>query len=398
MKVTTSKSVPTVYCVVFFLQFLMLSSVFSLCVPAQITRGSLSGGITDPTGALLPNANVQLKNPANGEEINTITNAEGEFVFPSLAIGNYTLTVEATGFKRVVIQSVVIEVATPARVSVTLAIGEISEVITVSNAQELVNTTAATLNNIVERRQIVDLPLSSRNPIELVRLQAGVTGSGTSASNAAGLRGATTNITRDGINVMDNFVKTSNFGALTAPTVEATGEFSVSVGTVSSDAGRGVAQVRIVTPSGTNQFHGGVFWYHRNTVLNANTFINNSTNTARPFSLQNRVGFIANGPLYLPKALFGPASYDGRNRSFWFLSYEAFRQPFTTIRTRTVLTPEARTGNFRYVGANGQRQSVNIYGIGNNKTANPVIKPLIDLTPLPNNSLIGDGLNIAGFC
>ncbi len=383
----------SIYRVVPLFLFLLLTMTSA----AQITRGSLSGNVSDPTGALLPNANVQLKNPANGEEVKTVTNAEGEFVFPSLAIGNYALTVEATGFKRVVIQSVVIEVATPARLSVALAVGEINEVITVSNVQELVNTSSPTLTNIVERRQIVDLPLSSRNPIELVRLQAGVTGSGTAATNAAGLRGATSNITRDGINVMDNFVKTSNFGALTAPTVEATGEFSVSVGTVSSDAGRGVAQVRIVTPSGTNQFHGGVFWYHRNSVLNANSFINNSTNTARPFSLQNRVGFIANGPVHLPKSIFGPLSYDGRNRSFWFLSYEAFRQPFTTIRTRTVLTPEARTGNFRYVGANGQMQSVNLYNIGNNKTANPVVKPLIDLTPSPNNSLIGDGLNIAGY-
>ncbi|MBL8207273.1 MAG: carboxypeptidase regulatory-like domain-containing protein [Blastocatellia bacterium] len=381
-------------------RFLLFFSLFLLLTAsslAQITRGSLSGSVTDPTGAVLSNADVTLKNPANGEELKTISNAEGEFVFPSLAIGNYALTVEAGGFKRFVIQSVVIEVAATARLAVALSVGEINEAITVSNVQELVNTSSPTLNNVVERRQIVDLPLSSRNPIELVRLQAGVTGTGTGATNAAGLRGATSNVTRDGINVMDNFVKTANFGALTAPTVEATGEFSVSVGTVSSDAGRGVAQVRIVTPSGTNQFHGGLFWYHRNSVLNANSFINNSTNTARPFSLQNRVGFMANGPVHLPKSIFGPLSYDGRNRSFWFLSYEAFRQPFTVIRTRTVLTPEARAGNFRYVGANGQMQNVNIFNIGNVKVANPVMKPIIDLTPLPNNSLVGDGLNTAGF-
>ncbi len=397
MKISASKSVRIHPHIISGLKLLLFSCLFSLCASAQITRGSLSGNVTDPTGALLPNADVTLKNPANGEAVKTVSNAEGEFVFPSLAIGNYALTVEAKGFKRIVIQSVIIEVATPARVSVVLSLGEISEVITVSNVQELVNTTAPTLNNIVERRQIVDLPLGSRNPIELVRLQAGVSGAGATATNAAGLRGATTNITRDGINVMDNFVKTSNFNDLTSPTVEATGEFSVSVGTVSSDAGRGVGQVRIVTPSGTNRFHGGVFWYHRNTVLNANTFINNSTNTTRPFSLQNRVGFIANGPLYLPKPVFGPASYDGRNRSFWFLSYEAFRQPLTVIRTRTVLTPEARAGNFRYVGANGQMQSLSLYNIGNNKTENPIIKPLIGLTPLPNNSLVGDGLNLAGY-
>ncbi len=379
------------------LRLLILAVLLTTGSLAQSTRGSLSGSVTDPTGALLALAHVGLKNPTNGETVKTLTDEAGEFVFPSLAIGNYELTVEAKGFKRFLIQSVIIEVATPARLTVSLSVGEISESITVTNVQELVNTTAPTLNNVVERRQIVDLPLSSRNPIELVRLQAGVTGTGTSASNAAGLRGATTNITRDGINVMDNFVKTPNFNTLTSPTVEATGEFSVSVGTVSSDAGRGVGQVRIVTPSGTNQFHGGVFWYHRNSVLNANSFINNATNTPRPFSLQNRVGLIANGPLYLPKPIFGPASYDGHNRSFWFFSMEAFRQPFTAIRTRTVLTPEARTGSFRYVGANGQMQTLSVLNLGINKSYNPVVKPIIDLTPLPNNALIGDGLNMAGY-
>lgn len=376
---------------------LLVCGGISLSISAQITRGSLSGNVTDQTGAVLTNAEVQIKNPANSETIKTLTDETGEFVFPSVAIGNYELTVEAKGFKRFMIQSVVIEVSTPARLSLSMSVGEISEAITISNAQELVNTTSPTLTNVVERRQIMDLPLGSRNPIELVRLQAGVTGSGTGVTTAAGLRGATTNITRDGINVMDNFVKTSNFFALTAPTVEATGEFSVSVGTVSSDAGRGVGQVRIVTPSGTNQFHGGLFWFHRNRELNANSFINNANNTPRPFTLQNRVGFMANGPVHLPKAIFGPASYDGRNRSFWFLSFEAFRQPFTTVRTRTVLTSEARTGIFRYVGANGQMQTVNILNVGINKAYNPTVKAIIDQTPLPNNSLIGDGLNTSGF-
>ena len=229
--------------------------LLSLAASAQITRGSLSGNVTDPTGALLANANVELKNPANGEEVKTTTNAEGEFVFPSLAIGNYALTVEATGFKRFVIQSVVIEVATPARLTVALAVGEISEAITISNAQELVNTTSPTLTNIVERRQVQDLPLASRNPIELAKLQAGVSiPSGTFLSTAiiSGLRGSTSNLTHDGINVMDNFVKTGTFTNVTSPSVEATAEFAISTGTTPSDTGRGVGQVKIVTPSGTN--------------------------------------------------------------------------------------------------------------------------------------------------
>ena len=331
--------------------------LLSFAASAQITRGSLSGNVTDPTGALLANANVELKNPANGEEVKTTTNAEGEFVFPSLAIGNYALTVEATGFKRFVIQSVVIEVATPARLTVALAVGEISEAITISNAQELVNTTSPTLTNIVERRQVQDLPLASRNPIELAKLQAGVSiPSGTFLSTAiiSGLRGSTSNLTHDGINVMDNFLKTGTFTNVTSPSVEATAEFAISTGTTPSDTGRGVGQVKIVTPSGTNQFHGGLFEFHRNAALNANNFMSNATNTPRPFQIQNRFGFTVSGPVWLPKKVFGPASVDGRNRSFWFLSYEGYREPFSAIRTRTVLTPEARQGLFRYQGADGR--------------------------------------------
>ncbi len=360
---------------------------------AQITRGSLSGNVTDPTGALLANAKVELKNPSNGESIKTTTDEAGEFTFPSLAIGNYALTVEASGFKRFVIQSVMIEVATPARLAVALAVGEISEAITVTNVQELVNTSSPTLSNIVERRQVQDLPLSSRNPLELTKLQAGIGSSGL----VSGLRPSTTNITQDGVNVMDNYLKTSAFTAVTAPSIESTAEFSVATSTISSDTGRGVGQVKMVTPSGTNQFHGSLFEFHRNSALNANNFTNNANSNARPFLIQNRFGLSASGPVWLPKKIFGPASFDGRNKSFWFLAYEGFRQPSTLIATRSVLTPEARQGLFRYVGADGQLKTVNLYTIGNFKTANPVTKALLDETPLPNVTTTGDGLNIAGF-
>ena len=238
-----------------------------------------------------------------------------------------------------------------------------------------------------------DLPLSSRNPLELTKLQAGIGSTGV----VAGLRPNTTNVTQDGMNVMDNYLKTSTFTAVTAPTIESTAEFSVSTSTISSDAGRGVGQVKIVTPAGTNQFHGSLFEFHRNGALNANNFLNNANNAARPFQIQNRFGLSASGPVWLPKKVFGPAGVDLRNKSFWFLAYEGFRQPITAIRTRTVLTPEARQGLFRYVGADGQLKTVNLLGLGNFRAANPVTKALLGQTPLPNVTTTGDGLNISGF-
>lgn len=367
---------------------------------AQFTRGSLSGNVRDQHEAVIPNASVTVTNPANKETLNTATNGQGEFIFPTLLIGRYEVSITAPGFKRGAFQDVLIEVATPTRIIIKLEVGSINEVETVAGGQADINTTSSELTRVVERRQVQDLPLQSRSPLDLALLQAGVSSRfGTYLYNAtvSGLRGSTTNVTQDGINVMDNLVKNNSFVAVTNPSVEATAEFSISVGTISSAAGRGVGQVKIVTPSGTNQFHGGIFEFHRNAALNANTFISNSFGTPRLFQIQNRFGATASGPLWLPEKIFGPASYDGRNRSFWFFSYEGFREPFSVNQTRTVLTPEARQGVYRYFSSDGELRAVNLYQIGNVKTANVLTQALLAQTPLPNSGLSGDGLNTAGY-
>ncbi|MFN7946567.1 MAG: TonB-dependent receptor [Blastocatellia bacterium] len=382
------------------LLLLMLLSALLLPASGQATRGSLTGVINDNTGAVVPDATVTIRNNATGEELRATTDSQGTFNFPSLSPGRYALKIEAKGFKRAEVQDVVIEVSTPARVNVGLEVGELSEAVVISSqTQELVNTSTPTLTNVVNPRQLQDLPLPSRNPIDFARLQAGVavTGTNTRTASVGGLRGSATNITQDGVNAMDNFVKTDSFFALQAPSLNSTSEFSVTVGTVGADAGRGVAQVRIVTPSGTNSLHGAAFWEHHNDFLNANTFFNNATNTPRQIIRQNFFGFNLSGPVWFPKKFFGPAAFDGRNRSFWFFSYEGFREPFSVTRTRTVLTEDARKGIFKYVGSNGQQQSVNLLTIGNAKALNPVTTALLNRMPLPNNTLVGDGLNTAGF-
>jgi carboxypeptidase family protein len=390
---------------------LILGLLVSLSAFGQVaTRGSLAGSVIDPTGAVVVGAAVTANNPATGERIRATTDAQGAFTFPSLAVGRYTVTVEAAGFKRASVTNVVIEVSTPSKVAITLEVGSTAEEITVAGgAQEVVNTSSPTLTNVVERKQIVDLPLLERNPMDLVRLQAGIVtpngnefGTGGIGAVAVGLRSNSTNITQDGVNAMNNTDRRRSFEAVSAPSVEATGEFSVSVGTVGSDSGRGVAQIRIVTPSGKNEFHGSLFNFHRNGALNANSFFNNSSNTPRNFQIQNRFGFTASGPVYLPKPIFGPVGYDGRNRSFWFLSYQGFREPRTSTDTRTVLTQQARQGIFRYIGADGQLKTVNLLAVSTSPLAgahilNPVTKAQIDLTPLPNSTLAGDGLNTGGF-
>jgi hypothetical protein len=359
----------------------------------QVTRTSLSGLINDQTGAAVSGAKVTAKHIATNEEFRTTTDAQGAFIFPSMPLGKFSVTIEAAGFKRVEAQNVTLEVGVPAKLNLAMEVGQVSEAVVVSGeAQEVINTTNPTLTNVINTRQVKDLPLLNRDPLGLARLQAGISVAGDDTRNASvgGLRGTATNVTQDGINAMDNFVKTSSFFAISAPSLDSTSEFSVTVGTVGSDAGRGVAQVRMVTKSGSNAFHGRLFYQHRNDALNANNFFNNATNLAKPVQRQHFFGFNVGGPVLAPK-------YNGRDKSFFFFSYEGFRENFQTSRNRRVLTPEARQGIFRYTGSDGQVQSVNLLNIGSFNSLNSVTGAQLNAMPAPNNTLVGDGLNTAGF-
>jgi hypothetical protein len=340
-----------------------------------------------------------LKSTATGAEFRATTNDQGIFVFSAVEPGRYSVTVEATGFKRTVAQNIVVEVSQIAQVSIVVELGSVTETVNVMAVQDVINTVSPVLSNVINTRQVQDLPLPSRNPLDLARLQAGIAVVGTDTRNASvgGLRGAATNVTQDGINAMDNFVKTSSFFAISAPSLNSTSEFSIAVGTVGSDSGRGVAQVRLVTASGTNDFHGSLFYQHRNDALNANDFFNNASGVERERERQHFFGFALGGPVVLPRfGEGGDAFWSGRDRSFWFFSYEGFREPFSVTRNRTVLTEQARKGIFRYVGSNGQIQSVNLLQIGNANQLNPLTMAQINAMPLPNNELVGDGLNTAG--
>ncbi len=374
---------------------LAITAIAVLGIPlfGQSVRGSMSGRIDDPSGGVIPGASVAIKNTATGEEYTTVSDSQGNYVFTSIGLGGYNLSVEVPGFKRAEVQGIVVEVGRPSIINVRLIIGTVEEqVIVTGEQQSVINTVSATLTNVVSTRQVADLPLPSRNPMDLARLQAGIAVTGTDTRNASvgGMRGAGTYVTQDGINAMDNFVKTSSFFAISAPSVGATSEFSVTVGTVDPTGGRGLAQVRMVTKSGTNDLRGGLFWMHRNDWLNANTFFNNMSGTPRTIQRQNYFGFNVGGPAFLPKI------YDGRNRSFWFFSYEGFREPFSVTRNRTVLSEDARKGLFKYTGSDGAEKSVNLLAIGNASALNTITTKMLNAMPPPNNSLVGDGMNTLG--
>ena len=382
--------------------------LFQTAIHAQITTGSLSGTVTDPNGAIVAGANVTIKNVATGEGRSATASDKGLFAFVSLQPGVYSVTVESKGFKRAVASDIAVEVSKEAEVTIKLEIGGANESVTVTAAQEIINTSSPSLTNVINTKQVVDLPLAGRNPLDLAALQAGiaVTGSNTRNASVSGLRGSATNVTQDGINAMDNFVKTASFFAISAPTLGSTEEFSITTGTTGSESGRGVTQVSVVTKGGTNQFHGSLFYQTLNSAFNANNFFNNllgpkADGTAvslRPDQHQHFYGGTIGGPVYFLK--FGEGGkhiWDGHNKAFFFFTYEGFREKFQATRNRTVLTAQARTGLFRYTGTNGALQTVNLLAIGSVNTLNPITSAILNAQPASNNTLVGDGFNTAGY-
>jgi hypothetical protein len=185
---------------------------------------------------------------ATKRDISATTNAEGFFLFNEVRAGYYVLTIEATGFKRVQVNSVKVDVSSPATVNVVLEAGQIAEVVTTtaSDAQVIVNTENAELGTTVLEKQINDLPLNGRNPVQLARLQAGVVTVGnTRSATINGLRGSFNNITWDGINIQENYLRgdaSSGLFAQAAPSVAGVGEFSIT--TQNSSAADGTESLR----------------------------------------------------------------------------------------------------------------------------------------------------------
>jgi hypothetical protein len=369
----------------------ILGLLLATAVHAQILNGTISGTVKDPSEAVVPNAGVTVTDLATNQQYRTTTDETGAFTLANLPNGFYKVVAEHPGFAKTEIASVQVFVSQISRVAIKLEVAKTGTEVVVEANATFVQTESAELKNTIDRTQIMELPLNSRNPMDLVKSFAGIiTAGGGGDAFAHGLRGNATNLTQDGINVADNFVKTSSFFAISAPTVDTVGEFNVSVGGIGADAGFGAAQVSIVTQRGTNVFHGSAFWFQRTNELNANTWFNNQAGIARPFQLQQRLGANGGGPVYIPKI------YNGKARTWVFGTYEAYREPLSRGRTRTVMTDTARTGLFSWSSGTGGLQSINLLNLGTIGTTG--IKPAInqDAMGLYNNYVPSTGLTDAG--
>lgn len=330
-----------------YLSSVLLIVVCAFTALAQTTAGRLSGTVSGPDG-VLPGATVTIISDQTGKEYSVTTNESGQFRFLQLEAGTYSVRITAEGFKTFIATDLKIDVAREYTLDKTLELGELQETVTVTAGADIVTSTTSQVTNTVSPQQILSLPLVTRNPLNLTTLQPGVASNPSQNTSINGMRTTMTNITRDGISINDPFIRANATDfAPGRPSVDDTGEFTLATSNQESDLGSGGAQIILVTPRGTQEFHGALFAYNRNSAFAANNFFNNRTGVERPFRNRNQYGGKIGGPLPLPHFGEGGPIFD-KDKGFFFFAYEGIKDPLSARATRTILTPSARAGTFQF--------------------------------------------------
>jgi hypothetical protein len=357
-----------------------------IVIQAQITTGSISGTVTDQTGAVVPGANVTVKGEA-GQQYTAVTKGDGVYTIPGVPAGTptYTVTITAPSFKTAVIQNVKVDVATPATVNAQLEPGNINETVVVASGAEVLQTETATVGSTITGRQILETPIQSRDALDLVTTLPGTTTTGVvRTSSINGLPKSALTIQIDGVDVQDNFLKSSDgFFTFIRPRIDAIDEVTVSTATPGAESsGDGAVGIRFATRRGTDDYHGSAFWQHRDEGLNTANFQNNYLNQPKSKLRLNQFGGSFGGPIPMPHfGEGGPVVSSGRGKAYFFVNYERFHlNESSPVRTRQVLSAEAQNGIFRY-GPNGTR-TVNVFNLaaarGLVNTIDPTVESMLN--------------------
>ena len=333
--------------------FVLLASMLTL---GQGTGGNLVGTVADATGAVA-GATVVITDNQTGRERTVTSDSSGTFTVP-LEFGTYTVKITAAGFKTFTANDIKIDTGRDYSLNAILEIGAVSEEVTVTaSGGETINSTNAELSSTISQEQIRELPLNGRNPLSLLNLQAGVN---PLTSSINGQRSSSTAVTRDGLNVQDNFIRTGAFVS-DQPNVDDTGEFTFTSQNAGAEQGGGSSLVQLVTPRGGKDFHGSLFAFNRNSEFTANRWENNRDGVGKPFLNRNQYGGSLSGPVPFPHFGEGGPIFD-RNKAFFFFNYEAFRlAQQATISGLTTLLAPARNGAFTFSNtATGTSQTINV--------------------------------------
>jgi hypothetical protein len=334
---STSRSLSIVGAVL--VSFLLLLSPLA---QAQSYAGSIRGTVTDPSGSAIAGANVSLRDVSTNEASQTTTTDIGAFSFPVVNVGTYEVTVKASSFKEYVAKSVEVHVSTTTEVNAKLELGSATETVTVEASDVQVQTTTAEVGAVIEGTQVRELPLNGRNFMALTQLQPGVSANNQFDSKDKGLQGgsdfsvngnpSTNNLFLiDGVNNND---VGSNRTILIYPSVDAVAEFKMLTNSYGPEYGQASgAIISITTRTGTNDFHGGVFYEGRNDALNAAGFIADSQNLPKPSLRRNDWGYFVGGPVI-------------KNKLFFWWNEEWNRDLRGQIVTQCVPTAAERGGDF----------------------------------------------------
>jgi hypothetical protein len=387
----------------------------SLVFAQQGNNGSISGNATDTSGGVMEGVKVTALNVKTGVSSATISNKSGSYSFPSLQPGGYRVTGEFPGFRKAVVNGIDLPVTARIDVDLRFDVGGVSDVVEVSAQSAAIESITSSVGNVVETKKIDELPLVSRDVTQFQALQAGVVG-----DNVNGLHIMSRQVTFDGTNVQETRYTGASGSLTSANTTDKVAEFRVVTAPADAEFAGGTSQIQLIGRSGTNQFHGSAWDYNRVSALAGNTWFNNQRGTnadgsevaPRNLLVRNDFGARLGGPIR-------------RNKTFFFLLYDAGRQTTRSTNNYTVYTDAAKQGIFRYfpgvrnanataavptvdnqgnpvtpAGSTGALQSVSVFGKDPNRlTADPTgnMVKYLSLFPSPNNYLLGDGLNTAGY-
>ena len=404
---------------------LLLLCVAGVFAQATSSTSAVTGVVTDPAGAVISGANVTLSDTKTSLERTMTTDENGVYRFAQMPPGQgYKLTFTGPGFQTLELTNVALGVGTVETHNAQLTAGAVAETITVvDQGGATLNTTDASIGNVIEERRLKDLPIQIRSsPASLMGLQPGVVGNnvGTGATNrvgsVTGSRADQGNITVDGIDANDQatgqaFATTGN-----AP-IDAIQEFrTVSTNPGAAEGRSSGGQIQLITKSGTNEFHGSLREFNRTALTAANSFFNNRNGVERPQLTRNQFGGSIGGPVYLPR--FGEGGdriWSGKDKLFFFFDYEGRRDAQGVSYLRTVPLAHIRAGGLAYLNNTAgcptnarlttrpecitiltpaQAAALDPQGVGANQA---LLGFLNERYPLPNDLTAGDGINTGGF-
>src|SRR5215469_11439940 len=342
----------------------LMWAIVSVVVQGQNIHGKIAGTVSDSSGASIPGVNVTLTNLNNNQKQQITTDSGGSYSFVNIPPGRYKIQAEKTGFKNFVREPIIVEIESGLRVDIAMPVGAQTETIEVTGEAPLLQPETNSLGQTIDQRTVTDLPLNGRNPIALAAIVPGVVPQGQpSAGNSAtgnpvganpfalgdfqvggGMAGQS-QILIDGVPTNGAYLNV----VTVVPTQDAIQEFKVQTNNLGPEYGRFAGGViNLNTKGGTNSYHGSLYEFIRNKVLNANDFFANKGGTSRPPFTQNQFGGNAGGPII-------------KDKLFFFGGYEGFRQRKGNILTTWVPTAAERGGDFSQIGSTNTTSVLNIY-------------------------------------